>query len=104
MFHYLYDCLSGTVLGRYRIPENRLKAIRQVGYYLEAEMNDYLFMVLGILCAYIGSETFLRGTVGIAYWARISPAIVGVTVAAFATSSPELAVSIRASAVGIPQI
>jgi cation:H+ antiporter len=39
-----------------------------------------------------------------AYCARIKPAIVGVTVAAFATSSPELAVSIRAATAGIPQI
>jgi cation:H+ antiporter len=67
-------------------------------------MNDYVALILGVVCAAIGGETFIRGTVGIAYWARVSPAIIGVTVAAFATSSPELAVSIRASTAGIPQI
>lgn len=67
-------------------------------------MNDCFVLVLGVICAAIGGETFIRGTVGIAYRARVSPAIIGVTVAAFATSSPELAVSIRASLAGTPQI
>ena len=40
----------------------------------------------------------------LAGWLRISPGIVGATVAAFATSSPELAVSITAAASGKPQI
>lgn len=67
-------------------------------------MGDYLALVLGILSAAIGGELFVRGTVGIAYWARISPGIVGATVAAFATSSPELTVSVTASLRGTPQI
>jgi cation:H+ antiporter len=67
-------------------------------------MNDYLSLVIGIVCAAVGGEFFVRGAVGIAHAARISPGIIGATVAAFATSSPELAVSI-ASAVGdAPQI
>ncbi len=67
-------------------------------------MNDYLALILGVICAGIGGEIFIRGTVGIAHWARVSPAIIGVTVAAFATSSPELAVSIRSSWAGAPEI
>jgi cation:H+ antiporter len=67
-------------------------------------MNDYVALILGVVCAGIGGEAFIRGTVGIAYWARVSPAIIGITVAAFATSSPELAVAIRASLAGTPQI
>lgn len=67
-------------------------------------MNDWVALLLGVLCAGIGGEIFIRGTVGIAHWARVSPAIIGVTVAAFATSSPELAVGIRASLAGTPQI
>lgn len=46
----------------------------------------------------------MRGTVGIAHWARLSPGIIGATVAAFATSSPELTVSVNASLAGTPQI
>lgn len=41
---------------------------------------------------------------GLARWARVSPALVAVTVAAFATSSPELAVSVTAALSGAPQI
>ncbi|MGZ8193494.1 MAG: sodium:calcium antiporter, partial [Methylobacter sp.] len=67
-------------------------------------MNDYIALVLGVVCAGIGGELFVRGAVGLAFWARVSPAIIGTTIAAFATSSPELSVSINAAMAGKPQI
>jgi cation:H+ antiporter len=67
-------------------------------------MNDYVALILGVVCAGIGGELFVRGAVGLAHWARISPGIIGATVAAFATSSPELSVSINAAMAGQPQI
>ncbi|KAF0150359.1 MAG: K+-dependent Na+/Ca+ exchanger-like protein [Ignavibacteria bacterium] len=67
-------------------------------------MNDYLALTIGVVCAGIGGELFVRGAVGIAHWARISPGIIGATVAAFATSSPELSVSINSALAGKPQI
>jgi cation:H+ antiporter len=67
-------------------------------------MNDYVALGLGVVCAGIGGELFVRGAVGLAHWARISPGIIGATVAAFATSSPELSVSINAALAGRPQI
>ena len=67
-------------------------------------MNDFLALVLGVVCAGVGGELFVRGTVGIARWARISPGIVGATVAAFATSSPELSVSVSSALSGRPEI
>nr|MDP2191400.1 sodium:calcium antiporter [Rhodoferax sp.] len=67
-------------------------------------MNDYLALFLGVVCAGIGGELFVRGAVGLAFWARISPGIIGATVVAFATSSPELSVSINAALAGQPQI
>lgn len=67
-------------------------------------MNDYLALFLGVACAGLGGELFVRGAVGLAHWARISPGIIGATVAAFATSSPELSVSINAALAGEPQI
>ena len=67
-------------------------------------MNDYVALGLGVVCAGIGGELFVRGAVGLAHWARISPGIIGATVAAFATSSPELSVSINAALGGKPQI
>jgi cation:H+ antiporter len=67
-------------------------------------MNDYITLPLGIACAGIGGELFVRGAVGLAHWARVAPGIIGVTIAAFATSSPELSVSINAAMAGEPQI
>jgi len=67
-------------------------------------MNDYMALILGVACAGIGGELFVRGTVGLAHWARISPGIIGAVVAAFATSSPELSISINAALAGKPQI
>lgn len=67
-------------------------------------MNDYSALLLGVVCAGIGGELFVRGAVGLASWTRVSPGIIGVTVAAFATSSPELSVAINAALAGKPQI
>lgn len=67
-------------------------------------MNEYLTLLLGVVCAGIGGELFVRGAVGLASLARISPGIIGATVAAFATSSPELSVSIGAALSGNPDI
>jgi cation:H+ antiporter len=67
-------------------------------------LNDYAALVSGLVCAGIGGELFVRGAVGLAHWARVSPGIIGATVAAFATSSPELSVSISSAIAGKPQI
>jgi cation:H+ antiporter len=62
------------------------------------------FLVLGVVLAGLGGEVFVRGTVGLALAFRIPVAVVGVTVAAFATSSPELSVAISAGAKGTPEV
>jgi len=67
-------------------------------------MNDYLLLLLGVLCAGIGGEMFVRGAVGVAEWARVSPGIIGATVAAFATSSPEFFVGVTSARAGAPEI
>jgi cation:H+ antiporter len=67
-------------------------------------MTDYVYLIVGVVCAGLGGELFVRGAVGLAAWARVSPGIVGATVAAFATSSPELSVSINSAIAGKPQI
>lgn len=53
-----------------------------------------LLLVSGLLLAAVGGERFVRGSVGLSEWLRIPAAVVGATVAAFATSSPELTVGI----------
>jgi len=67
-------------------------------------MNDYLALALGIAGAGLGGEFFIRGTVGLARWLRVSAGIIGVTVTAFATSSPELSVAISSALSGTPRI
>ncbi|MBS1133130.1 MAG: K+-dependent Na+/Ca+ exchanger related-protein [Burkholderiaceae bacterium] len=67
-------------------------------------MQNYLLLLAGIACAAIGGELFVQGAVDIARWARVSPGIIAVTVAAFATSSPELSVSISSAVAGTPEI
>src|SRR5688572_2587189 len=67
-------------------------------------MNPYLALLIGVACAGIGGELFVRGLVGLARWARVSASIIATTVAAFATSSPELSVAVGSALSGRPEI
>lgn len=67
-------------------------------------MIEYLLLFTGLAGAAIGGELFVRGMVGIAGALRIAPAVIGITLAAFATSGPELAVAVNASLAGRPTI
>jgi len=58
--------------------------------------NTFLFFT-GLLLLYIGAELLVRGSSRIALLLRISPIIVGLTVVAFGTSSPEFLVSFMAA-------
>lgn len=65
---------------------------------------NLLILGLGLAFAASGGELFVRGVVGIAEAARIPPGIVGATVAAFATSSPEVSVAISSALSDRPQL
>ena len=65
---------------------------------------DIIFLIVGIVLAAFGGERFVRGAVGISTVLSIPPGIVGATVAAFATSSPELSVGILAAIDGDPEL
>lgn len=69
-----------------------------------ASLHPVLALLLGVIFAAAGGEMFLRGAVGISRSLRLSQAVVGATVAAFATSSPELSVSIGSALAGTPEI
>ncbi|MEZ5100743.1 MAG: calcium/sodium antiporter [Thermoleophilia bacterium] len=64
--------------------------------------RDVLVLLAGLGCAAAGGELFVRGAVGVATRLRIPGGIVGATVVAFATSSPELAVGIASARSGTP--
>jgi cation:H+ antiporter len=67
-------------------------------------MNAYLSLLVGVACAGVGGELFVRGLVGLARWVRVSPGIIATTVAAFATSSPELSVAVGSALSGRPEV
>lgn len=63
-----------------------------------------LWIVLGLALLLVGGEFLVRGASGIALKMKITPLIVGLTIVSFATSAPELIVSVRASFTGHPDI
>jgi cation:H+ antiporter len=58
---------------------------------------DLGFLALGVLAAAVGGDLFVRGAVGLASWMRVPAGLIGATVAAFATSTPELSVGLQAA-------
>jgi cation:H+ antiporter len=67
-------------------------------------VNEYLapgWMILaGFVVLIAGGEVLVRGAAGLARIMRVSPLVIGLTVVAFCTSTPELAVVLRAAASG----
>jgi cation:H+ antiporter len=66
--------------------------------------QSILLLLAGVALAWFGGTLFVDGAVGLARWARWPVAVIGVTVAAFGTSSPELMVAIHAARDGVPEI
>jgi cation:H+ antiporter len=67
-------------------------------------VTNIAVLVMGVLTAALGGELFVRGSVGLAAWARVPAGLIGATVAAFATSTPELSVGIQAALDGRPEL
>lgn len=63
-----------------------------------------LYAVLGIAGLYYGAEFLVKGGVSIARKAGVSPLVIGLTLVAFATSAPELVVSVSAAIDGSSDI
>ena len=61
-----------------------------------------LLLIAGLAVLVVGGEVLVRGAAALARSFGISPLVVGLTVVSFATSAPELAVSIQASLEGSP--
>ncbi|PIS02888.1 MAG: calcium:proton exchanger [Chlamydiae bacterium CG10_big_fil_rev_8_21_14_0_10_42_34] len=58
------------------------------------------YLILGVFLLYVGSEALVRGGTSLSLRFRIKPLIIGLTVIAFGTSSPELFVSVKATLAG----
>lgn len=67
-------------------------------------MYPILSLLLGLALAAGGGELFLRGVVGLAKWLRVPATLIALTIAAFATSAPELSVAINSAQAGRPEL
>lgn len=73
-------------------------------FTLPFALGDLLSMLVAVPAAAVGGALFLQGVLGVAAWLRLPKLLVATTLAAFATSSPELAVSSLAAMSGRPGI
>lgn len=60
----------------------------------------FAYLLAGLLLLVLGAESLVRGAVKLAERLGISALVIGLTVVAFGTSAPELAVSVQASLSG----
>lgn len=65
-------------------------------------LTDWLLVVVGLLLLVGGGEALVRGASGLALLAKVTPAVVGLTIVAAGTSMPEFVVSAQAAIQGSP--
>jgi len=58
---------------------------------------EILLLVVGLAVLMVGGETVVRGATGLARALGVSPLVIGLTVVAFGTSAPEMAVNVIAA-------
>ena len=63
-------------------------------------MISYIFLILGFPVLIMGADLLVRGAASIARRLNVSDLVIGLTVVAFGTSTPELFVNLFASAQG----
>ena len=64
----------------------------------------YLMVAGGLVLLLIGGDVLVRGAITLAQRLAVPPLVIGLTVVAFGTSSPELVVSLDAVLSGVPEI
>jgi cation:H+ antiporter len=67
-------------------------------------LTTILLFVVGLALLVAGAESLVRGASRLAAAAGVSPLVVGLTVVAYGTSAPELAVSMKAALAGQPDL
>ena len=67
-------------------------------------MSIWLALLAGLVLLGLGGEFLVRGTVGIARRAGVSPLLAGLVIVGFGTSAPELVTSLSAAFAGSPDI
>jgi cation:H+ antiporter len=63
-----------------------------------------LLVAAGLVALLAGGEVLVRGAVGLAERAGVSPLVIGLVIVGFGTSTPELVTSVEAALAGSPEI
>ncbi len=64
----------------------------------------YLMVAGGLVILLVGGDVLVRGAVALAQRLGVPPLVIGLTVVAFGTSSPELVVCVKSAIAGVPEI
>lgn len=67
-------------------------------------MLIFMSILGGFLILTFGAEVLVRGASAIALRLGVTPLVIGLTIVAFGTSAPELAVSVKSALAGSPGI
>ncbi|WP_166385570.1 calcium/sodium antiporter [Polaribacter sp. 11A2H] len=62
------------------------------------------YVIIGLILLVVGGEFLVRSSIGLSFKLNISKMVIGMTVVSFATSAPELLVSLQAALDGSPAI
>jgi len=75
-------------------------------WYLRKKFDymSLLWIILGLILLVVGGEFLVRSSVALSFKLNISKMVIGMTVVSFATSAPELLVSLNAALSGSPAI
>lgn len=65
---------------------------------------NILILIIGLAVLILGGDFLVKGASSIALRLKISPLVVGLTIVAFGTSSPELLISIKSALAGSPDL
>jgi len=65
---------------------------------------DFLYIILGLVLLIFGGDWLLKAAIGLSLRLNIPKIVIGMTVVSFATSAPELIVSIRSALNGFPDL
>jgi len=67
-------------------------------------MESILYLIGGLVLLVLGGDYLVKASVGLSFKLNISKMVIGMTVVSFATSAPELLVSLQAALEGSPAI
>jgi cation:H+ antiporter len=68
------------------------------------DLMTLLLFVAGLVLLVVGAEIFVRGAARLAALIGVSPLVIGLTIVALGTSSPEIAVSLQSAFAGQPDL